>query len=833
MASCPRIAVIVVVFVSVVPLSGRGLPEARTTRVSVGTGGTEGNGSSHGSALSADGRYAAFSSMASTLVPFDNNLQQDVFVHDRLTGETTIASVASDGTQGNGPSGGGGFSGVAVAINATGRYVAFGSFASNLVPGDTNGRQDIFVHDRDTGETSRISVASDGGQADGESRYPAISADGRYVAFESFASNMVPGDTNGSWDTFVHDRLTGETTRVSVASDGLQGNGFLDADEVSISADGRYVAFGASASNLVPGDTNGHRDVFVRDRVGGVTTRVSIASDGQEGNGDSSGPSISADGRYVSFESGASNFAAGDTNGAVDVFVHDRVSGETIRVDVASDGSQANAGASGASLSADGRFVAFDSGSNTLVPGDSNGIVDVFVRDRVSRTTTRASVANDGAQGLAFPMGSSSISADASTVAFSSYAANLVAGDDNDAEDVFVRTLLPSPDAPTALTGGVAGSTVSLAWAAPAGGVAPTAYQIEAGSRSGRSDLAALSTGNTQTVFTAPGVATGEYFVRVRALNAEWASAPSNEVRLLVGAVTPGAPSGLVATLSGSTISLTWTAPASGGPPSSYLIEAGSAPGLSDLAQLSTGNVTPSFVALGVPNGHYFIRVRSVNLGGTSGPSNEVRIIIGPPPPGPPLAFSGRVAGSAVSLSWTAPGIGGAASTYLIEAGSDPGMSNLASFTTGNPGTTFVAADVAEGLYYLRVKAINTGGTSGPSNEISLVVGCASGPPGAPTGLTGPIAFFGAGYLTWTAPAVIPGIASAATAYVLEAGTAPGLRDFAAIELGGTATSYYFTGLPEGFYYARVKARNACGLSAPSNEFRVYSHDPYASSKRG
>ncbi|MDT7943806.1 MAG: hypothetical protein RQ985_04565, partial [Dehalococcoidia bacterium] len=160
---------------------------------------------------------------------------------------------------------------------------------------------------------------SDGTEGNGYSWFPSISADGRYVAFESIASNLVPGDTNGVSDVFVHDRLTGQTTRVSVASDGTQGHSA--SDHPSISADGRYVAFESFASNLVPGDTNGKRDVFVHDRLTGQTARVSVASDGTQGNGDSIYPSISADGRYVAFVSGASNLVPGDANGNIDVFI--------------------------------------------------------------------------------------------------------------------------------------------------------------------------------------------------------------------------------------------------------------------------------------------------------------------------------------------------------------------------------------------------------------------------------------------------------------------------------------------------------------------------------
>ena len=316
----------------------------------------------------------AFYSNASNLVEGDSNGFGDVFVHDRVTGETMRVSVASDGTQGNSMSD-------TPSISADGRYVAFSSYASNLVDGDTNGWIDVFVHDRVTGITELVSVASDGTQGNNYSALPSISTEGRYVTFESVASNLVDGDTNGSYDVFVHDRVTGETQRVSVTSDGTQGNGWSYFS--TISADGRYVAFESEATNLVDGDTNGFRDVFVHDRVTGETQRVSVASDGTQGNGHSDWlSSISTDGRYVAFESEATNLVSLDTNTAWDVFVHDRVAGETERVSIASNGTQGNDGSYWPSISSDGRYVAFTSDTTNLVDGDTNGFRDVFVHDR-------------------------------------------------------------------------------------------------------------------------------------------------------------------------------------------------------------------------------------------------------------------------------------------------------------------------------------------------------------------------------------------------------------------------------------------------------------------
>ncbi|MFO0983482.1 MAG: calcium-binding protein [Planctomycetota bacterium] len=359
-----------------------------TTRVSVDSSGMQGNNHSYYPAISADGRYVVFTSIATNLVPGDANGAADVFVHDRQTGETARVSVDSQGSEANWVSWGGG-------ISADGRRVVFNSAATNLVPGDTNGSPDVFVHDRQTGATTRASVDSQGGQADADSQQAVISADGRFVAFFSWADNLVPGDTTPfRADIFVHDLATGETTRVSVDSNGAEGNG--GSDYPSISADGRFVSFDSSASNLVPGDTNGWLDVFVHDRQTGATTRVSVDSQGVQGNFVSDVPALSGDGRFVAFQSWASNLVAGDTNQHGDVFVHDLLSGETSLASLGAQGEQGNNESVSPAISADGRFAAFTSHATNLVLGDTNGFLDAFVRDRTGPCSSPASWANYG-----------------------------------------------------------------------------------------------------------------------------------------------------------------------------------------------------------------------------------------------------------------------------------------------------------------------------------------------------------------------------------------------------------------------------------------------------
>ncbi len=472
---------------------------------------------------------------------------------------TTRVSVASDGTQGN-------LLSDEAAISTDGRFVAFRSAADNLVAGDTNDVRDIFVHDRQSGQTERVSVASDGTQGNGVSHEPAISANGRFVAFWSRADNLVAGDTNDAWDVFVHDRQTGQTEVVSVASDGTPGNGASDSPTISadgrfvafesgadnlipedtngredifvhdrqsgqierisvasdgtqasgysynpaISADGRFVAFESVAGNLVAGDTNGRADVFVHDRQTGQTTRVSVASDGTQGNNVSYQPAISGDGRFVAFQSVAGNLVAGDTNGEIDVFVHDRQSGQTERVSVASDGTQANHSAEEPVISADGRYVAFHSSADSLVAGITNGRRDVFVHDRQSDQTSQVSIASDGTKGN---WGSlrATISGDGRYVAFDSNADILVAGDTNGAADIFVHDRGPGP------TGSISGQVTDETTGAALGGVSVLAYPSDKGwpemartttSATGHYTLADLPIGNYRLYITDP---TGDY----------------------------------------------------------------------------------------------------------------------------------------------------------------------------------------------------------------------------------------------------------------------------------------------------------------------------------
>ena len=299
-------------------------------------------------------------------------------------GDTVRVSVSTSGTEGNNLS-------ADPSLSADGRYVVFRSYASTLVPDDSNGQADVFVRDRSTDTTKRVSVANDGSQGNGASHTAplrAVSADGRSVVFMSNASNLVAGDTNNGFDVFVRDLVAGTTERVSVASDGTQANGI--SYSATISADGRYLAFESQASNLVPGDTNNAPDAFVRDRQAGTTERVSVSNTGQQSVGDLSSlrPAISADGRYVAFNSYADNLVPNDPDNGFDLFVRDRVASTTELINPPG-GVEAN---SEPTMSDDGRYLVY----STIRAGTES----LFLHDRQTGLEQQVNVRPDGSPGL-------------------------------------------------------------------------------------------------------------------------------------------------------------------------------------------------------------------------------------------------------------------------------------------------------------------------------------------------------------------------------------------------------------------------------------------------
>jgi hypothetical protein len=530
------------------------------------------------------------------------------------------------------------------SISADGRFVAFTSGATNLVPGDTNGFPDVFVRDRLTGLTTRESVGSGGEQLSYTSSGPSMSADGRFVAFSSFREPV--SDTS---QVYVRDRLLGTTILVSAAN-GVRGNG--DCYGQSISANGRFVTFQCDGTNLVAGDTNGAMDIFTRDLTIGTITRDSVSSDGTQAAGFSQAPDLSDDGRYVVFMSSANNLASGDSGG-YGVFVHDRLTGQTT---LESGGMSQLSQVSFATISGDGQFVAFARKSGRFEPWQ------MYLRDRLMAQTvripatipfsfsgSRLSLSFDGRclvfqaeetlksydrvtdqlMVIAEVPGIESAEIAANAVAFSSYAA-LVPEDTNGLSDVYVlgnSLATGAPGPPTNLTASSSGSAVTLAWSPPLTGGAVFSYTLEAGSRAGAADLANFNTASAATTFSAAGVGAGTYYLRVRAANALGTSAPSNEAVVTVGSncAGPGPPSNLAAVIFGTTVTLTW-APGIGA--ASYRLLVGSSPGLNDVVMSDLGSAATTGSATNVRAGTYFVRVQSLNACGQSGVSNEAVVSV-------------------------------------------------------------------------------------------------------------------------------------------------------------------------------------------------------------
>lgn len=455
-----RVYVAVVVFAIIGMLfhvqpaqSQSAIPAYRTVdRVSVSTSGAQSDALidgtpfgvlGGGSAFAENGQVVVFTSAATTLVGGDTNEDVDVFVRNRATGTTSRVSVATDGKQANNDS-------VAAGVSADGRYVLFTSLASNLVAPDTDFTPDIFLHDRNTGQTVRVPTAIGDVSLSLTSLWVALSGNGRFVAYWAQST----GFPTTNLGLYVYDRTTGQSELASPTTDGQPLDG-LPVGTVSLSTDGRYVAFNSTASNLVSGDTNQAEDVFVRDRVAGVTTRVSLTNSGTQSSGIPynfglttfiSGPvSISDDGRYVVFESLAPDLVANDTNGLPDVFVRDRTANTTRRVSVTSSGGQANGGSQIGRISGNGRYVMFISLASNLVNGVHSG---VYVHDLLTGQTGSASVASDGSQGNINGAVGFDISDDGRFILFSSPASNLLNGDTNNVTDFFIAERLSLPSAP-------------------------------------------------------------------------------------------------------------------------------------------------------------------------------------------------------------------------------------------------------------------------------------------------------------------------------------------------------------------------------------------------
>lgn len=388
--------------------------------------------------VSDDGRYVVFTSRAGNLSPVnDTNNFDDVFVRDLTAGTTTLVSINGAGNNGGNNNSGG------ATISSDGRFVAFVSQATNLVADtDANNSFDVFVRDLVSGTTRLVSVNVFGNSSgNGGSLFPVINSNGQFVAFESFATDLSDTPDNvGSNDVFLRDTISGVTVQVSVSTTGASAD--TNSTQPVLSADGRTIAFQTNA-NLTPNDNNGRQDIYVRTLKSGAMTLVSASADGAESNGSGSfNPSISADGRFVAFTSSATNLVNNTTGNFNNVFVRDLQTNSSVLASVNAAGTNGGGGGNPV-ISANGRVVVFESaGSNLTKISDANGLSDVFARDLQANTTTLISVNQSGASSGNHFSGEPNVNADGSVITFKSLATDLVnVADNNNDVDVFVRNL--------------------------------------------------------------------------------------------------------------------------------------------------------------------------------------------------------------------------------------------------------------------------------------------------------------------------------------------------------------------------------------------------------
>ncbi|MBC7835585.1 MAG: PD40 domain-containing protein [Phycisphaerales bacterium] len=401
-----------------------------TVRASAGVN-TQSDGHNGAPSISDTGRFVALHTAARNLVPGDTNGALDVVVRDVIDLVSFRISIRADGGQPTGDS-------FLPTISADGNRVAFVSEAPDITPPDANGVSDIFLRDRSAMATTRVSLSNDESPANGANTNPSIDAAGRYVVFESLATNLAT-DGNGHRDIFLRDTFLGMTSRISIGQGGGGGdepNG--PSSSASISRDGQWVAFVTEASNIVPGDIGPQADIALVELASGQVFRASADQSGLDANGAASEPVVSSGGQFVAFTSAASDLVALDLNGVPDIFVFSRATGQTERISVSSAELEASGASWSPRISADGRYVSFVSDADNLTMGDTNGTPDIYIRDRQLGTTSRLVLgpANLQAEGGLF---SPAMSANGSYFTFVSEATNLVGVDTNGWDDILWR----------------------------------------------------------------------------------------------------------------------------------------------------------------------------------------------------------------------------------------------------------------------------------------------------------------------------------------------------------------------------------------------------------
>ncbi len=712
------------------------------------TGAQVADGGPTSASVSADGRFVVFASPSALLVAGDTNGTSDIFIRDTVARVTARLSVDCDGRQAIGGDS------LSPRITPDGRFVVFESSATNLVDGDINGLRDIFVHEVATAVTRRVSVGVAGGQsAVADSTNPTISDDGRLVAFQSAAPNLAPGDLNGTDDVFVRDTLQQTTTLVSAGTDGQSAPG--PSSDPQISGDGRFVVF-TSPAVVLAGDDNDAADVFVRDLSASSTAAVSLLPGGGWARGASEQPTVSADGARIAFRSTAV-LVSGDTNDVADILVADRGAGTLTRASVDSAGTQADGASGEAAISSSGAFVAFTSTATSLVPGDTNGVADVFVRGVDSAATSLASIAVSGVRANAVAAAPST-SATGRYVAFVSAADTLVPGDANGTADVFVADLLPPPGTPGTPTVVAGDTTATLTWTAPTdpAGASVTGYTVDAVATSAAAPSRQCTTPAATLTCTVTGLTNGtEYEVRVVATSASGRGAPSTPVSVTPG-VVPGAPTGVVVTPADGSVVAVWDPMAtSGGLAVTGFVVAAVDPG-GAVTQCAAPPGATSCRVIGLTNGtSYAVSVLALNSAGPGPVSGAVSVI----PAGVPGSPDGVVVtldDARLTVSWAAPittgglPLTGYAVSVVPTVGSPAAGCAVAATTT----TCDAGALVAGVPYQVRVIAQTSAGDSPPSAAVSVTyvspAGSSGGTTPVPTVTAPP---------TSTAPSTIPSTA--------------------------------------------------------------------------
>lgn len=386
--------------------------------ISISSASVKGSASSTQQSVSADGRYVVFRSASSNLVSGDTNGSSDVFLRDRSTGTTSLVSVSSNGTQAN-------YGGDSPSISYDGRYVVFTTNATNLDTSDTYPGADIYLRDIINGTTTLISKVAN--NPDNNAVIGKISADGRFVVYQSKNPNTI------YQDIYVADLNDNSITLVS--KDANNNNGNNSSEAPSISCDGGIIAFSSRATNFVSGDTNNSADVFTVERIGGnIISNLSIGGNNHSVAGTSA---VSCDGNYITFQSDATNLVSGDTNSSKDVFRYSRVNKQTELISKSTSSALGNGNSVEASISGDGRYIAYSSGSTNLVASDTNGTEDIFIRDTKTGTTELLSQNSTGTYGN-FGSYAPVISADGKYAVYYTAATNLVSGDTDNTADILI-----------------------------------------------------------------------------------------------------------------------------------------------------------------------------------------------------------------------------------------------------------------------------------------------------------------------------------------------------------------------------------------------------------